>query len=172
MTGRAVDESHVREGLANVRLSGRLETVQTDPTVLLDSAHNPVEARALAGSLRAHWLCDEGRALTLVIGILADKDQASMVRALAGIATRVIVTQPPLGERAGDPEGMLRLFGKALGGTQVTFDPSPGRALDIALADTPRDGVVCVTGSMFLVGALRERWVPEQRTLERRTADP
>jgi hypothetical protein len=66
---------------------------------------------------------------------------------------------------------MLRLFRKASGGAHVTFEPSPGRALDIGLADAPRDGVVCVTGSMFLVGALRERWVPEQRILERRTAD-
>ncbi|MEX0750936.1 MAG: Mur ligase family protein [Dehalococcoidia bacterium] len=171
MHGRAVEEKPIREGLAGLRLSGRLEAVQREPTVLLDSAHNPLEARRLAEALRTHWLHDGARDLTLVIGILADKDQPAMVRALTGVASRAIVTQPPLGERSGEPDRMLKLFAAALGGANVAFEPSPDRALDMALADTPRDGVICVTGSMFLVGALRERWVPERRILERRSAD-
>jgi dihydrofolate synthase/folylpolyglutamate synthase len=170
MMGRTIDESHIREGLARVRLSGRLEAVQRDPLVLLDSAHNPLEAKRLAEALRAHWLHDR-RELTLVIGILADKDQPAMVRALSGLASRVVVTQPPLGERAGDPERMLRLFRAALGDARVAFEAAPDRALDRALAETPNDALICVTGSMFLVGALREQWVPERRILERRSAD-
>ena len=170
-TGRTVDEASIRDGLAHVRLSGRLEAVQREPLVLLDSAHNPLEARRLAEALRAHWLADGSRALTLVVGILADKDQPAMVRALSGIARRVIVTQPPLGERAGDPDRMLRLFAKALGPERVTFEAVPDRALDLALAETAGDGIVCVTGSMFLVGALRGRWAPEQQILERRSAE-
>jgi dihydrofolate synthase/folylpolyglutamate synthase len=170
MTGRTIHEDDVHAGLNDVRLSGRLETVQREPLVLLDSAHNPVEARRLAQALREHWLTDSAR-LTLVIGILADKDQASMVRALAPVATRVFVTQPPLGERAGDPERMLRLFSASPAADHVAFEPAPGRALDLALAETPPGDVICVTGSMFLVGALRERWVPEQRILEQRSAE-
>jgi dihydrofolate synthase/folylpolyglutamate synthase len=167
--GVAVEAQHVRDGLAAARLSGRLELVQSSPRVLLDSAHNPLEARRLAEALRGHWL-RAGVRLHLVVGILADKDQATMVRSLASVADRVVVTQPPLGERIGDPERMLALFRRALGAAKVAFEPAHMLAVDLALADASGDDVVCVTGSMFLVGAARERWVPELRILERRTA--
>jgi dihydrofolate synthase / folylpolyglutamate synthase len=167
----AASESAIRCGLASVRLSGRLESMQERPRVLLDAAHNPVETRHLARTLRANVLRDGAR-LHLVCGILADKDQASMVRALAGVATRVTMTQPPLVERIGDPEAMLALFRKALGGGAVAFEADPHRAFDRAMGDAAPGDVVCMTGSMFLVGALRERWVPEERILERRSAEP
>lgn len=167
--GREVSAAAVREGVASVRISGRLETMETAPRVLLDGAHNPVEARSLAAALRAHWL-GGGARLHLVVGILADKDQPAMVRALASVADRVTVTQPPLAERAGDPERMLRLFASALGAGAVAFEEDPARALDDAIARARKRDIVCVTGSMFLVGALRERWVPERRILERRSA--
>jgi dihydrofolate synthase/folylpolyglutamate synthase len=104
------------------------------------------------------------------VGILADKDQSPMVRALASVADSVVVTQPPLGERTGDPRRMLTGFASALGERNVIFEPAPERALDLALERASPEDVVCVTGSMFLVGALRGRWVPEEQILQRRTA--
>jgi dihydrofolate synthase/folylpolyglutamate synthase len=168
-TGATIGERQFREGLASAWIGGRLEEMQTSPRVLLDSAHNPIEARALADALRQHWLLGSER-LHLVIGVLADKDQPAMVRSLAPIADRVIVTQPPLGERVGEADRMLGLFRGRLGPHAVSFEPSPDRALDSALADAAERDLVCVTGSMFLVGALRERWVPEERILARRNA--
>jgi dihydrofolate synthase/folylpolyglutamate synthase len=173
--GRELREEQVRDGLARVRLSGRLELMSESPRVLLDSAHNPIEARRLAQALRDHELRPaRGRRraprLHLVAGILADKDQPLMVRAFAGVASRVVVTQPPLEERAGDPAHMVALFERALGRPNVRFERSPERALDLALDAAAPGDVVCVTGSMFLVGALRGRWVPEQEILRRRTA--
>jgi dihydrofolate synthase/folylpolyglutamate synthase len=164
----AADETALRMGIDSVRLRGRLETVQESPRVILDAAHNPAEARALAAALPAHVA--DGRELHLLVGILADKDQASMVRALAPIASSVVVTQPPLGERTGDPRRMLEGFARIVGERNVLFEPAPERALDIALDRASDDDVMCVTGSMFLVGALRNRWVPEERILSRRTA--
>ena len=52
----------------------------------------------------------------------------------------------------------------------MLFEPLAERALDLAIEGAAPEDVVCVAGSMFLVGALRERWVPERRILERRTA--
>ncbi|MBI5288073.1 MAG: bifunctional folylpolyglutamate synthase/dihydrofolate synthase [Chloroflexi bacterium] len=168
-TGLLITEDHVRAGLERVWISGRMEQVQSEPLVLLDSAHNPVEARALATALRDHYL-RRGVRLHLVCGILADKDQVSMVRAFAAVANTVAVTQPALVERIGDPGRMLELFRARLGAKNVTFVEEPASALDDALSRArPRD-VVCVTGSMFLVGAVRERWVPEGRILKRRSA--
>jgi dihydrofolate synthase/folylpolyglutamate synthase len=167
--GRGIDERAMRDGLAATRLSGRMETVQASPRVLLDSAHNPAGARSLAAALRAHWL-RRGVRLHLVVGILADKDQAAMVRALASVAGSVVVTQPPLVERTGDPARMVAAFGAALGRRRVAFEPAPERALDLALERAAPTDIVCVTGSMFLVGALRERWAPEEQILRRRSA--
>jgi dihydrofolate synthase/folylpolyglutamate synthase len=167
--GRAVDEGAVREGLAAVRMSCRLEAVQDRPRVLLDSAHNPIEVRRLVQALRDHELRDDTR-LHLVVGILADKDQPAMVRTLGSVASRVVVTQPPVEERAGDPERMLRLLRRTLGTGNVQFEPRPQEALDLALGQARPDDIVCVTGSMFLCGAVRERWVPERQILERRSA--
>jgi dihydrofolate synthase/folylpolyglutamate synthase len=168
-TGAPLTEHAIRSGLERVRVNCRLERVQDEPCVLLDGAHNPVEARALAAALRAHWL-RRGVRLLLVLGVLADKDQPAMLRALAPVADRAWLTQPPLAERIGDPERMLRLLRGALGARNVVFAPEPPRALDAALAAArPRD-IVCVTGSMYLAGALRERWVPEHRILKRRSA--
>jgi dihydrofolate synthase/folylpolyglutamate synthase len=164
----AIDSTAVHTGLEALRLRGRMEIVQSGPRVVLDSAHNPAEARALAAALPAQ--VQEGGEVHLVVGILADKDQASMVRALAQLASTVVVTQPPLGERTGDPRRMLHGFARALGERNVTFEPAPERALEIALERATNHDLVCVTGSMFLVGALRNRWVPEEQILSRRTA--
>jgi dihydrofolate synthase/folylpolyglutamate synthase len=168
-TGRAIDADELRDGIARTRISGRMEVMQQSPAVILDSAHNPIEATYLARTMREGFLAD-GASLHLVCGILADKDQAAMVRALAPDAASVVVTQPPLAERAGDPERMVALFRRELGDAAVVLEPSPQAALDRAMAAAGRDGVVCVTGSMYVVGALRERWVPEERILSRRTA--
>jgi dihydrofolate synthase/folylpolyglutamate synthase len=167
--GGSLTESRLRDALGSASISARMERVQASPAVVLDGAHNPVEARVVARELRRHWLRSGDRAI-LVLGILADKDQASMARALAPVTRRVIVTQPPIGERTGDPDRMLRLFGRSLGPQRVAFEPSHERAVDLALQGARAHDVVCVTGSMFLVGAVRNRWVPEQRILERRTA--
>lgn len=168
-TGGLVDEHAIREGLASVRINGRLEQVQEQPLVLLDGAHNPVEARTLARALTTHYV-HGGARLHLVCGILADKDQASMVRALAPVSHRVIVTQPPLAERAGDPGRMIELFAATLDSRRTTFEPDYTRAVEAAIAGARATDVVCITGSMYLAGAARNRWLPEARILERRSA--
>lgn len=168
-TGCALEDRALADGLASVRISGRMETVQTAPRVILDSAHNPVEARALAAALRTHFLRD-GVRLHLVIGILGDKEQGPMVRAFASVADSVVVTQPPLGERAGDPARMIAGFRAALGASGVTFEPQPERALDVALAHAASGDIICIAGSMFLIGALRNRWAAEEEVLRRRSA--
>lgn len=168
-TGRVVVAEAIRDGLAAVRISGRLEGVQTSPLVLLDSAHNPGGARQLAAALREHWL-RRGTRIHLVVGVLADKDQPAIVRALAPVASRVTITQPPLSERAGDPERMVRAFSRALREHNITYVERYDEALEAALASARERDIIVVTGSMFLVGALRERWMPEREILRRRSA--
>jgi dihydrofolate synthase/folylpolyglutamate synthase len=180
----AITADAIRCGLGAVRINARLETMQTNPRVILDGAHNPAEARATAQAIRDHFFepkqplvrgaqpppAVNTPKLHLIAGILADKDQRSMARALAPIADTVTVTQPPLAERTGGPDRMLAVFREHLLPEAVAYEPSPDRALDLALSRASSDDIVLATGSMFLAGALRERWVPEQQILEHRSS--
>jgi len=165
-TGTPVHDAHVREGLRTARISCRMELMQESPRVYLDGAHNPAEAEQLAVTIRELT----GRGAHLVCGILRDKDRPSMVRALAPVALTVTVTQPPLEHRQGDPHDVAALFREALGPGSVSIEPDPMRALDAAIGRAGTEGVVVVAGSMFLAGAARERWIPEERILARRSS--
>jgi len=111
---------------------------------VLDGAHNPAGARALAVSLRDVF--GETR-VTFVLGVLADKDAAGIVAALAPLADRFVLVAPP-SSRAVAPE-TLRAVVPASAGVEIA--KSPAEALELAgrAATTP---IICVAGSLFLIG--------------------
>ena len=100
-----VPEAAVREGCAAVRWPGRFQIVPGDagrPTLVLDGAHNPGGATALAASLRHHF---PGRRLALVLGVSADKDRAGILKALAPLAVRLFLA--PADHPRATPPGEL-----------------------------------------------------------------
>lgn len=150
--GLAVPDAAVRAGCAEVRWPGRFQVLPGSagrPALVLDGAHNPAGAAALAASLRHYF---PGARVALVLGVSADKDRAGILKALAPLATRLYLTAsanaratPPAELSAGLPPG----------DAQVLLTPDPGEALERALGDRAVD-VVCVAGSLFLVAdALR-----------------
>jgi dihydrofolate synthase/folylpolyglutamate synthase len=149
-TARALDvgEPAIRAGLARAQWPGRFQLVQRAPALVLDAAHNPAGARALAASLRAHF--GDVRA-TFVFGVLADKDARGILEGLLPVADRLILTRPA-SARAADPEA---LRGSIPAGVRV--DCAAGIAEALALATRPpRPPIVCVAGSVVLIGdALR-----------------
>lgn len=153
--GVAIDDGAVRKGLSCVRWEGRLEVVHERPTVLLDGAHNPAGAAALRRALDGLRY----RRLVLVLGILADKDWRAMVRRLVPPAQRVIVTRPPE-ERALSPE-VLAAEAKRYGRV-AEVEENPRKAVRKALAAANRDDLVCVAGSLYLVGAVRPLLIPSK----------
>jgi dihydrofolate synthase/folylpolyglutamate synthase len=137
------DEAAIREGLRGVRWPGRFQIFRRDPLTILDGAHNPAGARALAASLRAYF---PGRPVTFVIGILADKDAGGILAALRPLASRIVLTAST-NPRAAAPAALRAL----LPGACVETAGSPKEALARARPDAP-DGLVCVAGSLSLVG--------------------
>ncbi len=135
----------IRRGLATVDWPGRFQVLQRDPIVILDGAHNPAGARALAASLAAYF---PGLALTLVLGISADKDQAGILAALAPLASRLILTayRSP---RAATPAALRALLPSS--DARVETATSLEEALSLAMAE-PRTPIICVAGSLYLVG--------------------
>jgi len=138
------------EGLATVTSPGRLQIVGTEPTVLVDAAHNPHGAQALASAVKSYFTFDE---ITVVIGVLEDKDARGIVEALAPIATRFAVTQSS-STRAIDHEELADIV-RELAGTDATIEfDTVLDALDDARA-WAADGekrAVLVAGSITLVG--------------------
>ncbi len=158
-----------RAGFSDARWPGRLELIEVvgpdgPRRILLDGAHNPSGARALAAALE-----DLGPSLafgrppvspTLLIGSMADKDVAGMAAALAtspALRGALVVATRPSGPRALAPAdlaaGWARLDPTAL----IEIIEDPGAALDRALALAP--GPVVVAGSLYLVGEIRGRLV-------------
>jgi len=136
------------EGLGAATSPGRLQVVGIEPTVLVDAAHNPHGARALAASLGTYFTFEE---VVVVLGVLQDKDARGILRALAPIATRFIATQST-SERAVASADLADLVREVA--TDVTHEDS----LQNALADArswaaQKSGrAVLVTGSITLVG--------------------
>jgi dihydrofolate synthase / folylpolyglutamate synthase len=130
---------------------GRLQVVARDPLTVLDGAHNPHAARALASSLPP---LIGRRPLALVLGVLEDKDAVGMLQALLGICERAWFTAPP-SPRALSPAA-LQSLARQLGFERAACEPSSQRALAQAQqwARERGDGAVVATGSVYLVGDL------------------
>ena len=147
------------EGLAEVASPGRLQLIGIAPTVIVDAAHNPHGARALAAALRTSFDFDEW---ALVIGILGDKDAAGIVRELAPVATEVFVTAPD-SERADDPDALADLVEAAGMRASVHRDLEDAAEAARQWASASERRAVVIAGSVVLAGeaiglAAREGW--------------
>jgi dihydrofolate synthase/folylpolyglutamate synthase len=146
-SGVRVGEQEIAAGIATARWPGRLEEMAG---VLLDGAHNPDGAAALAAALRA---LHPGRPVELVFGVLSDKDHEGMLAAL-GPAVRAIHLVAPDSPRARTAEGCLVAAGRL--GKPVDAHGSFREALSCARRSAGAQGLVCVAGSLYLVGEARE----------------
>lgn len=150
-TGLNLSRDAIECGLTDVDWPGRLELIQVQdgPSVLLDAAHNVDGARALAEYLR-RWHPERP---TLVIGVMRDKDVSGIIGALLPVVSSVIATaaDTPRALPARDLAARIAASGAALP-VRAEADPLAAVERALSMGDT-----VCVTGSIFLVGAVRDR---------------
>lgn len=143
--GVAVNEAAIAAAVTTAHWPGRLD-LRTDARgrqVLFDAAHNPAGAAVLAAYLREF----HPAGLPLVFGIMKDKDVSGTLGRLLPLAAPLILTRPPL-ERALSVEG-LEQVARQLGARACHIHPDPRAALEHGWRHGP---LVCVAGSMFLVG--------------------
>jgi len=154
-TGTAVGEGAVREGLAAVRWPGRLEVFPCERIqILLDGAHNPAGMAALRRALEGRF---RPRRLITVFGCLGDKDYRRMLMKIAPLTDLLILTRP--GSDRALPPGSLAAEGRRWC-RDVVVKEEPRAALASALAAAGEGDLVCVTGSLYLVGELRGLLAP------------
>lgn len=141
--GFPVDATHIVEALATVQWPGRLQRVELDDgrVALLDAAHNPAGAEALARHLA-------GTRRPLVFGAMHDKDVSEMLRLLGSIASEFIVTRAA-STRAMDPEAVAAVARRVAPDVPVRIAVEPAAALDDAWSE---GADIVVAGSIFLLG--------------------
>jgi dihydrofolate synthase / folylpolyglutamate synthase len=146
---RGLDAEVVREALGSVTSPGRLEVVGRRPLVVLDGAHNPTAAEALATALPETFAGDE---LHLVIAVFADKDLDGIVRVLALLADAAYATA--VDSVRARPASEVANALTAAGVPTETFD-SVAEALDAAKHAASADDLILVTGSLYTVADAR-----------------
>ena len=146
-------EPIVKEGLANAQWPGRLEHVMDKPLVILDGAHN-LNAVKVLGKYLSSFL--KGRQLTLVLGILDDKPHKKMLEHLVPLAGKVIITQAKI-DRSLDP-AILKAAAERLTQGPVTIIKDVKEAVTHAIKTSKKADVVCVAGSLYVVGEAKEKF--------------
>jgi dihydrofolate synthase/folylpolyglutamate synthase len=137
-------------GLRDVEWLGRLQMIEAPRGrhVLLDAAHNPAGAAALAAYLRREF----PEPLPLVFGAMRDKDAAEMLRILLPVASVLVATEPA-NARARPAAELADLARSIASGSRIEVEPDPMAALERAWSHRP---IICAAGSIFLVGDLLE----------------
>jgi dihydrofolate synthase / folylpolyglutamate synthase len=160
--GFGVSHDAIERGVSTVQWPGRLERVSERPVVYLDGAHNPSAAREIRAFLEENFA---GRRVILVYGALRDKAVDEIAGSLFPRAEHVILTQPHQ-TRAISVDVLAQMAAHHARKCESIADPS--RAIDRALALARREDVVLITGSLYLVGEARTRFV---RGLEQKVGD-
>jgi dihydrofolate synthase/folylpolyglutamate synthase len=159
---QAIAQDVVVEGLATVTSPGRLQVIGIDPSVIVDAAHNPDGAQAVAKAMGEYFTFEE---IAIVLGVLEDKDTEHIIQALAPLTSRFHVTAST-SERAITPDDLAYLV-RDIAGADATYEfDTLEEAVDEARrwAGETTTRAVLVTGSITLVGetmalAARQGWM-------------
>jgi dihydrofolate synthase / folylpolyglutamate synthase len=154
-----VDLGRLAEGIAATRWPGRLERIEGTPPLLLDGAHNPAGARALATELLGQ------RPFVLLFGAMADKDVESIAQSLFPLALGLVLTTPRM-DRAASPADVAARAGESA--REAHHEPNVRKALRVARQRAGPKGLVVVAGSLYLVGEVKALLEREARISGRR----
>jgi len=148
--GFAIPAASIVKGIETARHAGRLELLEGHPSLLLDGAHNPSGAQALR-----EFICEFVHVpLTLVFGGMKDKKLREIAAILFPTADHLILAEPDNPRAAGIAD-LRRLAETIVDQEKILAAPSVKQALCQAKEATPSGGLICVTGSLYLVGEVK-----------------
>lgn len=153
---QTLDVDALREGFASVTSPGRLETIRRNPTIMIDAAHNPHGAKALADALEEGFEFDF---LTGVIAVLGEKDAYGLLAALEPVLTEVIVTKNS-SPRALAIDELAKVAVEIFGEERVSVARDLAEGIDMAVTRAEENGDlggsgVVITGSVVTAGQAR-----------------
>lgn len=150
----SISQAAIRTGLQQVKWRGRLDIIYRDPLIILDGAHNPSGAQVVFDFLHSQIHDCPARKLILVVGMMRDKNHQGFLRVLLPLVDRLILTQPRM-ERAASVNELKQAVDRVELVPYLLSDSWDAfcQAKEIA---NPSD-LICVTGSLFLVGEVLQR---------------
>ncbi len=151
--GLHIPEDVLRRALQQTFWPGRMELVPGSPVTLLDGAHTQTAANYLVRSLHAHF---PGQRFTMLFGVLKDKNMDGIAGMLAPAIDTVVLTRVPDTTRAASPWELEEKFLHFHPHGSIVVEEDFHEALQRARALTPKDSWLLVTGSLYLVGAVRK----------------
>lgn len=151
-----LDIDAVRAGFANVTSPGRCEVIHRDPTIILDAAHNPHGAKAIAETMQTEFTFDD---VTGIVALMADKDALGILQALEPVMNQIIVTTNS-SERSMSVSDLTKLATGVFGADRVFAEDTLQAAIDRAIKDSVRplsdeSLAILITGSVVTVGEAR-----------------
>ncbi|HYA15030.1 MAG TPA: folylpolyglutamate synthase/dihydrofolate synthase family protein, partial [Syntrophales bacterium] len=147
--GFKVNDDAVFAGIRDVRWEGRLEVLQQKPMVIVDGAHNADGATILSRALKEEFAY---RRLILIFGVLNDKDYKTMLKKLVPLSDCLVITKPDTA-RTMPPEIMMKAAQSYRKRVEVIGNSH--EALKRALSMADPDDLICITGSLYLVGEIK-----------------
>ncbi|HWQ22136.1 MAG TPA: folylpolyglutamate synthase/dihydrofolate synthase family protein [Clostridia bacterium] len=151
--GIDIPEPAMRRALKQTFWPGRMELVPGTPTILLDGAHTRTAASYLVESLHAHF---PGQRFTMLFGVLMDKDMDGIAAILASEVDTIVLTRVPDNGRAASPWELEEKFLHYHPHGSIVVEDDSSRAFEKARDLTPDGSWLLVTGSLYLVGAVRK----------------
>lgn len=143
-----INELALHQGVALTKWPGRLERISQKPDVILDGAHNPAGAAVLRAALDKYYC---GKKICFIFGMMGDKDISQVITTLFRKEDTVYTVRADEGTRAAEPEALAEQIGP-----QAKAMHDLAAAYKTALAEVGEDGLVCVCGSLYLVGTFKK----------------
>jgi dihydrofolate synthase/folylpolyglutamate synthase len=154
-SGFSVEHEKTVRGLANVNLPGRMEMICEDPRILIDAAHNAASIQALIHAIGQNIPYDS---MVVIFGCNRDKDVRGMLTQLQYGADKVIFTRSN-SVKAVSPDDLAEMYGSVSGKmcqTALTLT----EALRLAGSAVGREDLICITGSIYLIGQAKAGLAP------------
>jgi dihydrofolate synthase/folylpolyglutamate synthase len=150
--GIETSRNAVEQGFASVSWPARMELMGEAPWLVVDGAHNVASAQALVETLQTNFpRCHR----TLIFGTTKEKDQVGQLRVLLPAFDTVVATRYLENPRAVPLDELAQAINQVDPACEPLPAADPAEALAIARSVTPRDGLICVAGSLFLAGETR-----------------
>ncbi len=151
--GLTISDKAIQGGLANVKIPGRLELIKSEPSILLDVAHNAQAMRGLAEFIQKNF---PDKKITFLLAMLREKNVREILKILKPLGSKWVVSQVTSSRSLTCEEWQRTLnFEDISISAEIFKEPQP--ALERALNLTDQKDLLVVTGSFYLVGEVRER---------------
>ena len=149
--GYSVPKESVYAGFKNVQWQGRIQRIKSSPIVVLDGAHSPASMEVLCRTLHQSFRYSR---MIFIVSLMKDKNLTAIGNVISQTADFVIATQVPNNPRVMSAEALKRAWEHTC--RKITVCPMPEEAITKALSVASPTDLICVTGSLYLVGQALE----------------